>query len=68
MKEYKVQRYINQTWVSIDESFDTIEAAKKYANNLDIGDKPEPLRIVDEDGNVKGWVSRNGYMPGGARV
>lgn len=44
-----------------------LRMSKTCANELDVGTQPEALRII-EDGTdlVVGWVSRNGYMPGGA--
>lgn len=43
----------------------SLEEAKKFANEVNIGDQPEALRIVDSAGTVCAWVSRNGYLPSG---
>ena len=66
-RDYYVQRKKDGVWVSEPVHIHTLATAKAYADTLPLeGDKPEALRIVDAFGNVVAWVSRNGYLPGGA--
>jgi len=65
-----VQRQSNNEeyieWIAENKISSSLIEAKKYAEELNIGDVTEPLRIVNEDGKVCGWVSRNGWLPSGA--
>jgi hypothetical protein len=67
---YFIQRNkIEDGWsiyTSEKDSYPSLEEAKDAAKVLDIGTQPEALRIVDENNNVCGWVSRNGWVPRGA--
>lgn len=64
--EYHIQRGTSNGWQSEQEAYASLSDAKQAAQDLDIGDKPEALRIVDDRGTVCGWVSRNGHKPSGA--
>lgn len=63
--KYFVQRKIVNDYVSYKESYATIEEAKQFAEELDIGTEPEALRVVDDYGNIIKWVPRNGWKPCG---
>lgn len=63
--KFFVQKTNNHRWHTDPQDFDSLDDAKKFANDLDVGIEPQPLRIVDEYNNVRGWVGRNGWLPTG---
>lgn len=62
---FYVQRSTGDVWVCVSFGKSSLDEAKNFANELEIGDQSEPLRIVDENGIVRGWVGRNGFLPTG---
>jgi hypothetical protein len=65
---FYVQRSTGNVWGYVSFGLSSLDEAKKYANDIEIGDQPEPLRIVDENGIVRGWVGRNGFLPTGGNA
>jgi hypothetical protein len=56
-----------EKWRSEKGPFFSVEEAKHHAVDMKLeSNLPEALRIVDENEQVCGWVSRNGHKPGGA--
>jgi len=53
-----LQRKQNNDWVSIpNHTFVSVAEAKDFANGMhDVNGKAEPLRIVDENNVVSGWL------------
>ena len=55
----------NSNKEELHEPFDELEEAIAYATTVDIGDKPQVLKVVGMFGAVHKWVPRNGWLPSG---